>query len=168
MKFLITLGLALLLLSLEAAFIQFFGLTSMRVEVTVPLIALLALRASTIEGAVSAYALGYLLDLMSGRPTGVYTFLGVLVFLFGRVAASVVDVRSAMGFVLFVAGADAAHGVLAVFFVWLTSRGGQGLWSLLAHVPLQVLLTAIVARLLYPLLRRMDPAHERPQFGALR
>ena len=61
---------------------------------TVAIVAFLSLRAGLLEGAVASYAIGYLLDLMSGRPTGLYTLLAVVTFLLGRIAASLVDVRS--------------------------------------------------------------------------
>ena len=52
-------------------------------------------RAGLLEGAVASYAVGYLLDLMSGQPTGLYTFLGVFTFLAGRLIDSLLDVRGA-------------------------------------------------------------------------
>jgi rod shape-determining protein MreD len=166
MRLLLTLALALLLLSVQAVALQAFGVVALRVEVTVLLVAFLALRATTLEGAVGAYALGYLLDMVSGRPTGLFTFLGVAVFLVGRLANSVVDVRSAGAFVLFVAGLDATHGVLAAFFTWMTSKGATA--SSLHTVPWQALVTALAAFCLYPLLRRMDPGSDRPAMGTLR
>lgn len=167
MRLVVTLGLALLLLSLEAVLVRYMGLSVARIDVTVLLVAFLALRANTLEGAVGAYAVGYLLDLMSGQPTGLYTFLGVLLFLFGRLAASLVDVRSAGSFMLFAAAADGLHGVLAIFFTWLTAKT-PGAWGALSALPLQVFYTAIAALLLYPVLRKLDPGQERPEIGALR
>ena len=38
--------------------------------------------------------MGYLLDLMSGQPTGLFTFLAVFTFLVGKLVASLVDVRT--------------------------------------------------------------------------
>src|SRR3712207_7973839 len=46
-----SLGLALLLLAVQSVFLQTFGLTALRADVTVVLVAFLALRASTMEGA---------------------------------------------------------------------------------------------------------------------
>ncbi len=84
-----------------------------RIDVTVAIVAFLALRAGLLEGAVAAYAVGYLLDLMTGQPTGLYTLLALVTFLLGRIAASLVDVRSAMSFAGFAMAADVAHGLLA-------------------------------------------------------
>jgi hypothetical protein len=167
MRLLLTLGLALLLLSVQSVALQALGVTALRVDVTLVLVAFLAMRASTLEGALGSFALGYLLDLVSGRPTGLYTFLGVFSFLVGKLVNSLVDVRTPASFMLFVAGADAAHGLMAAFFTWLTSKDAAEA-STLPLVPWQVALTALTALCLYPLLRRLDPGSDRPQVGTLR
>ncbi|XXF75838.1 hypothetical protein P2318_22620 [Myxococcaceae bacterium GXIMD 01537] len=167
MKFLVTVGLALLLLTLESVGVKLAGMALIRIDVTVVLVAFLALRASVMEGAFSAFAVGYLLDLMSGQPTGLYTFLAVLTFLVGKLAATLVDVRTRVGFSLFAMGADVGHGLLAAFFTWLTVKEGATV-ALLPGLPLQVLLTGAVALLLYPLLKKIEARHDRPQAGLLR
>jgi len=159
--------LALLLLTVQSVVLQALDIQSLRVEVTVLMVAFLSLRATRGSGATCAFALGYLLDLMSGRPTGLFAFLAVLLFLIARGLSSVVDIRTPVAFALFAAAADTVHGLLAVFFVWLTSRG-PGAAALLSALPGQVLLTGLAALLLFPLLRRLDPGTDRPQVGALR
>jgi rod shape-determining protein MreD len=166
MKFLVTVGLALLLLTLEAVVVQRAGLVLSRIDVTVVLLSFLALRASLLEGACSAFAVGYLLDLMSGQPTGLFTFLGVFIFLAGRLVYSLVDVRGTAAFVLFTMGADVAHSLLAAFFGWLTVKDGSAT-AVLPGLPLQVALTGAVAIALYPLLRRLEARQERTQAGGL-
>jgi hypothetical protein len=168
MKFVVTFLIALVLLSIESVIVQRLGFSVVRIDVTVALIAFLALRAGTLEGAFASFAVGYLLDLMSGRYTGLYTFLGVFLFLAGRLVASLVDVRSAVAFAIYAMGADALHVLLAVLFTWITSREGVGAGSLLSALPLQVFLTGLAALVLYPLLRKVDPGSERPEIGALR
>jgi hypothetical protein len=165
-KFLVTLLLALVLLTFEMVFVQALGLSITRIDVTVVLIAFLSLRATTTEGAISSFAVGYLLDLMSGQPTGLYTFLGVLVFLGGRLVGSVIEVRSRGRFALFAMGADVTHVLLASFFTWLTTREG-GMLSALTSLPLQVGLTGLAALLLHPLLKRLE-AGDRAPAGLLR
>lgn len=160
MKFLVTLAIALGLLTLESVVVQQLGLAISRIDVTVVLVAFLALRANTLEGAVSSFAVGYLLDLMSGQPTGLYTFLAVFTFLVGKLVVSLTDVRSRAAFVLFAMGADVGHGVLASFFTWLTTKDVAA-WSLLPALPLQVTLTGVTAAFLYPLLRRFEASQDR-------
>ena len=166
MKFLVTLGLALLLLTLESVVVQQLGLAISRIDVTVVLVAFLALRASTLEGAISSFSVGYLLDLMSGQPTGLFTFLAVFTFLVGKLVVSLMDVRSRAAFVLLAVGLDAGHGVLASFFTWLTTKDSAS-WSLLSGLPLQVTLTGAVAVFLYPLLRRFEASQDRSSSAGL-
>ena len=168
MKFLLTVLLGLVLLTVESVVVKYLGLSVSRIDVTVAIIAFLALRAGTLEGAFSSFCLGYLLDLMSGRPTGLYTFLAVLVFLLGRLAAQLVNLRSALGFALFAMAADLAHGLLAIFFQWLATGASEAVASNLGAIPLQVGLTGLAAALLYPLLQRLDSGSDRPQMGLLR
>lgn len=168
MRLVATVLLALVLLTVETVLVKAFGWSVVRVDVTVVLLAFLALRASTLEGAFAAFFVGYMLDSMSGSPTWLYTFLGVLIFLLGRIGRAIVDVRTPASFALFCMGADTVHGLLAVFFSWLASREGFATGALLSALPLQVFLTGIAAVLLYPLLRRVDPGSDRPEVGALR
>jgi rod shape-determining protein MreD len=159
--------LALLLLTVESVVVRYLGFSMSHIDVTVAIVAFLALRAGTLEGSIAAFSIGYLLDLLSGRPTGLFTFLSVFTFLLGRLAASLVDVRTARGFALFAMGADLGHALTAIFFSWLTSRASMSA-SPFSSLPLTVLLTGVAALFLYPLLRKMDPGSERPRIGALR
>lgn len=168
MKFVITVALALVLLTVESVVVKYLGFEVARIDVTVAIITFLALRASMVEGAVSAFAIGYLVDLMSGRPTGLYTFLGVLVFLLTRAANSTFDVRSASAFALVAAAADAGHALLAFLFTWMTTREAGPTGFSLGGFAAQVVLTGLAALALYPLLRKVDPGSERPEMGALR
>ncbi|MFZ5469051.1 MAG: hypothetical protein ACOZIN_06375 [Myxococcota bacterium] len=168
MRFLITVGIALVLLAVESVVVRYLGLSVSRIDVTVALVVFLSIRASVAEGAFSSFAIGYLLDVMSGRPTGLYPFLAVLTFVLARLPSALVEVRGPTLFVLFAAGADLFHGLLGAFFSWLTSPAGTVPTAALSGLPLQVLLTAVAARLMWPLLRRIDPGSERHDAGALR
>ncbi len=167
MKFLAFSALALLLLSAESVLVKFLGLEVTRFDVTIALVVYMAVRGTTLEGAFTAFAVGYLLDVFTGRPTGLYPFLSVLVFLLCRGAGQVVDGRSRGGFALFVAAAALVHGLLAFFFTWLTSLDGGSRLLSLAGLPLQILLAAAVGALFFPLFRRIEPG-ERPEPGVLR
>jgi hypothetical protein len=166
MKFLVAVGLALLLLTLESVVVQQLGLAISRIDVTVVLIAFLALRAGMREGAISSFAVGYLLDLMSGQPTGLFTFLAVFLFLTGKLVARLMDVRGRASFVLFAMGGDLTHGALTSFFTWLTTKDGSAS-ALLPGLPTQVMLTGVAAALLYPLLRRFEVSQERNSSAGL-
>ncbi len=167
MKFATTVILTLVLLTLESVVVKYLGFSVSRIDVTIAIVAFLSLRASMLEGAFSSFAVGYLLDLMSGHPTGLYTFLAVFVFLMARLAASLVEVRSAFLFLMFTMAADLGHGLLAVFFSWLTSRDAD-FGSALSALPMQVALTGTAALCLYPLFRKIDSGGERAEVGLLR
>ena len=166
-RFLFAAALALVLLALESVLVKYLGLTLARIDVTVAIVAFLSLRAGLLEGAFGAFAVGYLLDLMSGRPTGLYTFLAVLTFLVGRLARSLVEVRGPAGFALFAMGADALHGLLALLVTWLTSKTWGVAVLSPAGLPLEVVLTGAAAFCLYPLLQRFGPVAERAEPGLL-
>lgn len=169
MKVILTFLLALFFLSLESVMVKYLGLPVARIDVTVAIVAFLALRATLVEGALSAFTVGYLMDLMSGRPTGLYTFLAVLTFLVGRVADSLVDVRTAPGFAVFAMGADLGHGLVATFLNWLTSKDAALASLSLTGLPLEVALTGLASLLLYPLLKRVRSGADRKKdLGYLR
>jgi hypothetical protein len=165
MKLALTLVLTLLFLALESVAVKYVGLGVARIDVTVAIVAFLSLRAGLLEGAVAAYAVGYLLDLMTGRPTGLYTLLAVVTFLLGRVAASLMDVRSGKSFALFAMAADATHGLLAWGIGSVSSK--QVPLSGLSGLPLEVLLTGLAALVLYPLLKRFGLGAEKRDPGLL-
>jgi hypothetical protein len=164
-RLLVTLLLTLFFLAMESVVVKYLGLSVARIDVTVAIVAFLSLRAGLLEGAVASYAIGYLLDLMTGRPTGLYTLLAVVTFLLGRVAASLVDVRSGIAFALFAMAADAVHGFLAWAVTGISSK--QIVLSGLSGLPLEVVLTGVAALLLHPLLKRLGVGRERRQPGLL-
>lgn len=166
MRFLGLSALALLLLSLESVLVKSFGFEVTRIDVGLALVVYAALRCTTLEGAFSAFSVGYLLDVFTGRPTGLYPALAMIVFLAVRGVGQLVDGRSRGSYALFVAVATVAHALLAVAFSWLTSTQGGHVLSL-SGVPLQVLLTTLAGAALWPLLRRIEPG-ERPEPGVLR
>ena len=167
MKFLGFSLLALLLLSVESVLVKTFGFEVTRIDVGLALVVYAALRCTTIEGACSAFSVGYLLDVFTGRPTGLYPALAVLVFLLARGAGVVVDTRSRGPYALLVAIATLGHALLAVFFSWLTSAAGSGHVFSLSGVPLQTLLTTLAGLAMWPLLKTIEPG-ERPEPGLLR
>lgn len=169
MKLVLTLALTLLLtlvfLALESVAVKYVGLGVARIDVTVAIVAFLSLRAGLLEGAAASYAVGYLLDLMTGRPTGLYTLVAVLTFLLGRIAGSLVDVRSARSFAVFAMAADVTHGLLAWGISGVSSKQMQ--LAGLSGLPLEVLLTGVASLLLYPLLRRYGLGAEKRDPGLL-
>ena len=167
MRFLALSGLALLLLSLESVLVQQFGFEVTRVDVGLALVVFAALRLTLMEGAFSAFAVGYVLDVFTGRPTGLYPALAVLVFLLTHAASVVVDGRSRVSYVTFIGAATVVHSLLALLLTWLTSRDGIGNVVSLSGVPLQVVLTMLAGLAMWPVLQKIDSG-ERQTPGALR
>lgn len=168
MKIALYLVLALLLLCVESVAVKIFGLQVTRLDVTLALVVFLGLRANTVEGAFTAFGIGYLLDVFSGRPTGLYPFLAVLIFLLVRLLSSFVDARARVLFAALAGAATLGHALLAVFFSMITSvTGGGAAVMTLSGVPLQIALTAMGGFLLWPLLVKIDPAQDRPRAGVL-
>ena len=167
MRIAIMLVLTLVLLCIESVAVKVFGFSVIRLDVTLALVVFLGLRANTVEGAFTSFGIGYLLDVFTGRPTGLYPFLAVLVFLGVRLLASFVDARARALYAARAGAATVAHALLAVFFSWLTSLSGGGAVATLSGVPLQVGLTMLTGFLLWPLLLKLDPGQERPQAGVL-
>ena len=161
-------ALALVLLCLESALVKSLGLSAARLDVTVALVVFLGLRATTLEGAVAAYTVGYVLDVFTGRPTGLYAFLAVLTFLAFRAAGSLVDGRARGTFAVLVGAAAAGHSLLALLLTWLTSASPTARQAVgVTGVPIHALLSAAAGWLLFPLLRRLEPK-DRAEPGLLR
>lgn len=157
-------ALALVLLSIEAVLVKTFGFEVTRIDVTIAIIVFMAVRSKTIEGALTSFAIGYLLDVFTGRPSGLYPALAVLVFLLARAASQLLDGKSRLGYALFAAGATVGHSLVAFLLMWLTSKNADGRVLSLTAVPLQALLTGVTAALLFPLLSKIEPG-ERVDVG---
>ncbi len=167
MRIAVMLALSLVMLCVESVAVKVFGFSVTRIDVTLALVVFLGLRANTLEGAVTAFGIGYLLDVFTGRPTGLYPFLAVLVFLLVRLLASFVDARARLVYAALTGTATFGHALLAVFFSWLTSLNGGGAVATLSGVPLQIALSTATGLLLWPLLMKLDPGHDRPATGVL-
>ncbi len=157
---------ALALLAIESVIVMELGLTLTRFDVTVALVVFLALKASKVEAALGSFSIGYLLDVMSGHPTRLYPFLAVLTVLLVRLAGQVIDTSSRGFFAATVAAAAAGQGLLAFGFSSITSLSGQAVS--LRGLPMETVLAASVAFLIWPLLNQFDFGQPRPEPGVLR
>jgi hypothetical protein len=167
MRIALALALAFALLTLESVLVQFTSHSVARIDVTVVIVAFLALRGMPIEGAVSSFGVGYLLDVMSGRPTGLYTFLAVLAFVVGKLCSSLLDVRSARLFAVYAMAVDAGHAFLGFVVQALVTRDPLSLEPLYM-LPVQLVLTGAAAVALFPVLLKLDPGDARPHQDLLR
>lgn len=148
---------ALLLAALQAALLRHLGGGAVSVCLLVPLLVHLGLTAATVEGAVAAAGVGYVLDVTAGAPKGLLTGLAVAVFLGARLVAAAVEVRGRVGLALLSAAAALGLSGGAALLLRLTVlpevRPG---WGVLPRMVVEALLTGLVSPLVFQLLRRLD------------
>jgi rod shape-determining protein MreD len=160
-----TLFLALFLLLLQSTVLEFTP-----VHVVTPSMGLLvALHMGLSErwppssAALTAFATGYLFDLVSGAPRGVHAFVFVVMSIFARVLASRLAVR---GPIFKAAAAFVAALFSAVLIVVIRAQvSGEGGYAGLRQAPLEALLTGALAPPVVWLFTRvegrLDPARLR-------
>jgi rod shape-determining protein MreD len=145
------------------------GLEVTRIELDAVLVVYACISLTTMQAALCSFAAGYLFDLMSGNPTGLYAFVAMLTFMLCRIVIGLVDVRGGFGFAALCAFIDAAHQLLAyaTLSTFSSRSGGPAHSALLAVVP-TALLTGLVGLLLYPLFHKLDLAFDREESSLLR
>jgi hypothetical protein len=156
----------LLVGTLQAVLLRWVGGGTVPLQLLVPCIAWLALEAANMEGVTAAAGIGYAMDLLGGTPAGLFTFMGVLLFLGARVTGMAVDLRGRAGFAVL-----SGVGCLAV------SLGGMLLqrWAgtpeaapgptLLPRALLEALLTAAASPLIWLAMNRLDALLGREEPG---
>jgi hypothetical protein len=147
----------LLLLAVESVIVRQLGFEMTRLDLTMSLLVFLGLRVSLLEGAISAFALGYFFDVLSGRPTWLYPFLALLVFVLARLCRPFVDRRSRWWFASMVGASTLLSGLLALLLTVLTSKFPERRAWTLAGLPAQLVLSSLFAMVVYPLLNRIQP-----------
>lgn len=158
----------LLFVALASALTRPLGLSVARIDVQVAVAVFLAARFRTLEGAVGAFLAGYLVDALSGQPSGLYVFTAVLTFLAARLTAPFVEVRSAVAFVPLCAGLDLLHNLAAWGLIVAFSTGpGVSRDAMLSAVPASAGLTAVAALLIWPILRALEGLFQKPERGLL-
>jgi hypothetical protein len=168
MKLASLLAAALFFLALEGALLVPLGLSVSRVDVGVSFLVFFALRLNTLEGALGAAAVGYFMDVLGGQPSGLAVFAAVLTFLVARLTAPFVEAKSALAFAAVCAPLDAFYNLTAWALCLVGTPPGQSRSAMLRSVPLTAALTALAALLLWPALRRLLAAFEKPDTGLLR
>jgi hypothetical protein len=168
-KAVLFIGLALVLAALQASLLRWVGGGAFSLALPLVLVVHLGVGAATVEGAVASAGVGYVVDLVTGGPKGLMTFLAVLLYLFSRLAAASVDVHgrvafavlTALGVFLFGAG---ALGVIHLVTPAEVSPGAP----LLGRVGVEALATGVASVAIVPLLRRVDGWFRREDPGLLR
>jgi rod shape-determining protein MreD len=160
---------ALLVAAVQAALLRWLGGGALPVFLLAACLVHQGLHGGNVDGPVAAAGIGYVLDLVSGTPKGLMTFLSVGVFLLVRGASVAVDVRGRAAFGLLSGGAALVASLGALLLVRYTSPAdtAPGL-GLVPRALLEAVLTGLAAPALVPALRRIDGLFHREEPGLLR
>lgn len=158
----------LLLAAIQAVLLRWVGGGRLPLQLLVPCIAWLGLKAGNVEGIAAAAGIGYLMDLFSGTPAGLFTFLGVVLYLFSRAAGLAVDLQERSGFAV-LCGA----GSLVVAFGAVALQRGFGAPDaepgllLLPRILAEAALAALASPLVHVAMTRLDGLLGREEPGLL-
>lgn len=168
-KLVLGLLLGTLAMAVSSTALHLFGLQAARIEVVSVLVVWACISLDTTRAALCSYAAGYLFDLMTGAPTGLYAFVAMLTFVVSRVVVVMVDVRGPVGFAVLCAGIDAVHQLIAhgliAFFAGRT--GPQASPAALYALPATALLTGLCAAALHPFFHKLDLRFDREESSSL-
>jgi rod shape-determining protein MreD len=160
---------ALVLAALQAALLRWVGGGAFSLFLLAACVVYLGLHAGNVDGAVGSAGIGYLLDLLTGSPKGLMTFLAVLVFVLVRAVSASMDVRGKGAFGLLSGAGALFFSIGAMILTRYTSAPevAPGL-TLLPRMLLEALLTGLLAPVLLPGLQRLDRLFHREEPGLLR
>lgn len=169
MKVAVQVACALLLAAVQAAALRFLGGGAVSVSLLVPCIVYLGLHAGNVDGALGAAGIGLVLDSMAGAPGGLFTFLGVVLFLASRAAGAAVDVRGRAGFAL---ASGLGTLLVSIGALLLLRWAGPAEVAPRAGIVPRMLVEAILTGALSPLvlagMRVLDRMFTREEPGLLR
>jgi hypothetical protein len=148
---------ALLLFTVESGLLVHVGPTIARIDVAVLIAVFAGLELGAIEGALAAFAVGYVADLFVMGPPGLCRFLAVAVWTGVRVASARVQLPPLLAALVFTFGAAAAYqtGLLALMQLVAGHAEGPGTIAWLSVVP-HAALTAAFAPAVFRLLGAIE------------
>lgn len=160
---------ALVLASAQAALLRWVGGGWFSLALPAACVVYVALHGGNVDGSISAAGVGYVMDLMSGSPKGLLTFLSVALFLVVRGTSAAVDVRSRSAFAALSAFGALFLSIGALLLSRYTSApdGAPGA-TLLPRMLGEAVLTGALSPLLLAGLRRVDGLFHREEPGLLR
>ena len=149
--------LALVLVSVQAAVLRFAGGGAVSLALALPIVVYLGLEAGSVDGVVGAAAVGYVLDLSSGGPKGLLTFLAVMLFLVSRAVGGSLSVQGKTAFAILSAAGAFLVGVGALGLIGLvaTDEAAPTL-ALVRRVGVEALLTGLFSPFVRWAMRRLD------------
>ena len=160
---------ALLLAGLQSAVLRWVGGGWFSLALPAACVVYVALHGGNVDGSISAAGVGYVMDLMSGSPKGLMTFLSVALFLVVRGTSAAFDVRSRSGFAA-LSGVGALFlsvGALLLTRYTAAPEAAPGA-TLVPRMLGEAMLTAVLSPFLLAGLRRVDGLFHREEPGLLR
>jgi rod shape-determining protein MreD len=160
---------ALALAGIQSALLRWVGGGSFSLLLPAACVVYVALHGGNVDGSVSAAGIGYVMDLVSGSPKGLMTFLAVALFLVVRATSAAVDVRSRSGFAA-LSGFGALFLSLGAFLLTRYTAGAESApgATLLPRMLGEAVLTGALAPFVLVGLRRVDGLFHREEPGLLR
>jgi rod shape-determining protein MreD len=160
---------ALLLAALQAAILRWVGGGAYSVSLLAACVVYLGLQAGNVDGSVAAAGIGYVLDLVTGAPKGLMTFLAVLTFVMVRGVGAAVDVRGRAAFAALSGVAALWMSLGAMLLTRYTAPPEAAPSSVLVpRMLLEAFVTALLAPLVLAGMRRIDGLFHREEPGLLR
>lgn len=160
---------ALLLAGIQAAVLRWVGGGAFSASLLAACVVYVALHGGNVDGAVASAGIGYVLDIVSGSPKGLMTFLSVLLFVGARSLGAAIDVRSRAGFAalsgLGAFGISLGALILTRYTVAPEAQPGA---ALLPRMIVEAAVTAAASPLVLAAMRRMDGWFHRDEPGLLR
>ncbi len=167
-KVLARVGLAVALAVVQAVLVHHLGGGRFPVALALPVVVWLGMESPPVEGALGAAAIGWVLDALSGAPSGLHAFLAVLLFLGARFGGSLLDMWGRAAFALACGAGAFSFGLAALLLRRISSppEAAPG-WPALGRVALEALLTGLAAPAVRALLLGLDRLMEPEETGLL-
>jgi rod shape-determining protein MreD len=160
---------ALALAALQGAVLRWVGGGAVSLLLPVACVVYLGIHGGNVEGSVGAAGVGYVLDLVTGSPKGLMTFLAVVVFVLVRAVNVAVDVRGRAGFagLTFLAALATSLGGMSLTRLTAAPEAAPGL-GLVPRMLVEAFLTAALSPLVLAGMRRLEGLFRREEPGLLR
>jgi hypothetical protein len=160
---------AALLAGLQMSLLRWIGGGAFSFSILAACIVYLGLHGGNVDGSVAAAGIGYVLDLVTGAPKGLMTFLAVLTFILVRAAGAAVDVRGRAGFAALTGVAALGMSLGAMLLTRYTAPPEAAPGAVLVpRMLVEAILTALLAPLVLAGMRRIDAMFHREEPGLLR
>lgn len=171
----LTVGLGLVLLTTQSAIATLVPMHHFPPNVVLPIVVFLGVSSEVqlVRGALTSFALGYLLDAFCGSSMGLHTFVMVAAFFASRGAGLRLFPQAALLQLLamFIAAASAdatVYALRAIFEQPLLPGLGEDLRATLLSVAASALATAVLSPVIVAMARRIEATRHRREDRAVK